>query len=113
MRIFKSENSLLVNLLGETTTLKEVVANTEDAAKEKHVPEVSLDGNVVKVQVGSVLHPMIDVHYIEVIAVETTKGFQIKYLNPGELPVAEFALHNEEFKAAYAYCNLHGLWKNK
>lgn len=113
MKIFKFENSLLVNLLGETTSLNEVVANTEDASKEKHVPEVSLDGNLVKVQVGSVLHPMVDVHYIEVIAVQTNKGFQIKYLNPGEMPVAEFMLHNEEFVCAYAYCNLHGLWKSR
>ena len=112
MKFYRNEDSLLINLLGKNTNLTEVVANTEEASLEKHIPVVELENNSVKVTVGSVLHPMIDVHYIEVIAVETTKGFQIKYLNPGELPVANFTLNDEEFVSAYAYCNLHGLWRN-
>ena len=55
---------------------------------------------------------MVDVHYIEWIAVETTKGVLRRNLLPGEAPRAEFLLaEGEELVATYAYCNLHGLWK--
>ena len=37
--------------------MKEMVANTTDAATEKHVPVVTVDGNQVTVSVGSVTHP--------------------------------------------------------
>ena len=113
MKFYRNEESLLINLLGKNTNLTEVVADTVEASFEKHIPVVEINGNEVKVVVGSVIHPMIDVHYIEVIAVETKKGFQIKYLNPGEAPVAVFNLVEDEFVSAYAYCNLHGLWRSK
>ena len=36
----------------------------------------------------------------------------MKALTPGEKPQAVFALADgEKAVAAYAYCNLHGLWK--
>ncbi len=92
--------------------MKEVVANTEDAAQEKHVPVVTRDGNSVTVNVGSVDHPMVPEHYIPFIILETNRGFQKADLKPGEAPNAVFALaEGEEPVAAYEYCNLHGLWK--
>ncbi len=57
---------------------------------------------------------MVDVHYIEWIALETTKGAQRKVLKPTDSPEATFALtSDDEVVAAYAYCNLHGLWKSE
>ncbi|WP_022749679.1 desulfoferrodoxin family protein [Lachnobacterium bovis] len=92
--------------------MKEIVANTVDAAKEKHVPDVTVDGNKVVVKVGSVEHPMQDNHYIQFIIVETTNGYQKKDLKPGEKPEAEFVLaEGEKPVGVYEYCNLHGLWK--
>lgn len=92
--------------------MKELVAGTVDAAKEKHIPEYSVEGNVVKVVVGSVEHPMQPEHFIQWVAVETNKGSQIKYLEPNTPPKAEFVLaEGEELVAVYEYCNLHGLWK--
>lgn len=89
-------------------------ANTVDASVEKHTPVVSVEGNKVIATVGSVEHPMVDVHYIEWIYVETNKGGQRKALNPGEAPKAEFVMADGEVvKAVYAYCNLHGLWKTE
>ena len=86
-------------------------ANTVDASVEKHTPVVSVEGNKVIATVGSVEHPMVDVHYIEWIYVETNKGGQRKALNPGEAPKAEFVMADGEVaKAVYAYCNLLGLW---
>lgn len=94
--------------------MTEVVAGTTDAAVEKHVPVVTVDGNIVKTVVGSVEHPMIEEHYIEWIALETEKGVQRKTLKAGDAPAAEFALTaDDKVVAAYAYCNLHGLWKSE
>ena len=94
--------------------MTEVVAGTTDAAVEKHVSVVTVDGNIVKAVVGSVEHPMIEEHYIEWIALETEKGVQRKTLKAGDAPAAEFALTaDDKVVAAYAYCNLHGLWKSE
>lgn len=93
--------------------MEELVANTVDAAKEKHVPAVSIVGNTVKVEVGSVPHPMEEKHYIQWIYLQTEHGGQRKCLNPGDEPAAVFALDNDEVIAVYEYCNLHGLWKTE
>ena len=92
--------------------MKEIVANTQEAAVEKHIPVYKVEGNIVKVEVGSTLHPMLDAHYIEWVLLETRKGNQRRVLNPGEEPKTEFALlPKDEVVAVYAYCNLHGLRK--
>ena len=94
--------------------MEEIVPNTVEAAREKHIPVATVEGNLVKVIVGEVAHPMLDVHYIEWIGLTTDKGFQIKYLKPGEDPKAEFALlEGETPLEVVAYCNLHGLWGAK
>lgn len=85
---------------------------TTDAAVEKHVPVFKVDGGKVSVQIGEVIHPMVEKHFIQWIAVETKKGAQRKTLKAGDEPKAEFALtDDDELIAVYAYCNLHGLWK--
>ncbi len=92
--------------------MDEIVPGTTDAAQEKHVPVISVDGNTVTVEVGSVEHPMLEEHYIQWISIETREGNQRKILKPGEAPKAVFALtEGDELVAAYEYCNLHGLWK--
>ena len=92
--------------------MMKLTANTTDAATEKHIPAISQTGNLVHIQVGDVIHPMEDVHYIEWIALETTDGqVQIKYLHPHEAPAATFCLvDGDKIARVYAYCNLHGLW---
>lgn len=93
--------------------MTELVPGTSDGAVEKHVPVVTVEGNTVTVMVGSVEHPMAPEHYIEWIALETAKGAQRKFLKPGEPPCAKFVLSDDDScVAAYAYCNLHGLWKS-
>ena len=91
--------------------MTELKANTTDGAKEKHVPVIERNGNVVTVRVGSAVHPMESDHYIQWIGLETDKGIQRKYLQPGDAPVASFALADETPLNAYEYCNKHGLWK--
>ena len=97
---------------GEEMT--KIIPGTTDAAKEKHVPEVKVDGNKVCVQVGAVAHPMLDAHYIEFVILETKNGYQKRDLKPGDEPKAEFILApGDEPVAVYEKCNLHGLWKTE
>ncbi len=93
--------------------MEELVANTVDASKEKHVPSVSVVGNIVKVEVGAIPHPMEEKHYIMWIYLQTEKGGQRKCLAPGEEPKAVFALEDDKVVAVYEYCNIHGLWKTE
>ena len=90
---------------------EELKAGVTDAAQEKHVPVVTKKCKQVKVDVGSVTHPMSAEHYIEWIVMETEKGYQVKYLTPTDVPACSFSLGDDKFVAVYAYCNLHGLWK--
>ena len=91
--------------------MKPLIPGTVEASREKHIPEVHVDGDVVRVAVGSVLHPMTEDHNISWVYLETDVGGQRKSLTPGSEPVVEFKLAGEKPKAVYAYCNLHGLWK--
>lgn len=94
--------------------MEELVPNTVDAATEKHVPVIEVEGNKVTVKVGSVTHPMVPEHFIQWIYLVTKQGAQRKCLAPGEEPVAVFALADgDEVVSAYEYCNLHGLWKKE
>ncbi len=88
--------------------------NTVDAANEKHVPVVKVDGNNVTIEVGSVAHPMTEKHYITWIYIQTEHGGQRKNLTPSDEPKATFALADgDKLIAAFAYCNLHGLWETR
>ena len=92
--------------------MRELVPGTTDGAAEKHVPVYTVEGNTVKVKVGSAEHPMTDAHHIEWIAIETENGNQRKELKPGDKPEATFALvPRDKVKSVYEYCNIHGLWK--
>ena len=91
----------------------EVIAGSVDASQEKHVPVVTKKCKQVKVDVGSVAHPMTAEHFIEWVLLETEQGYQIKYLTPNSAPVCEFSLAGgDKAVKVYAYCNLHGLWTN-
>ncbi len=92
--------------------MEEIVPGTTDASLEKHVPVWEVKDGKVFVTVGAAEHPMLDVHYIEWIVLQTKDGVQRKELKPGDAPKAVFALlEGDEVEAVYAYCNLHSLWK--
>lgn len=85
--------------------------NSKEAALEKHVPLIEPVEGGYKVTVGSVLHPMGETHYIQWIELNEGDKAQIRFLNPGDSPVAEFKTDAKEVTAR-EYCNLHGLWKS-
>ena len=91
-------------------SMNELVPNTVEASGEKHKPDVKVENGVVSVNVGSVNHPMEEVHWIEWVQLNTDKGSQRKFLKPGEAPNVSFLLGEDKPLAVYAYCNLHGLW---
>ena len=91
--------------------MSELIPGSVDASLEKHVPVATVSGNIVTVSIGSVAHPMTEEHYIQWVYLQTTAGGQRKCFSPGEDPTVTFALTEGEPVAAFAYCNLHGLWK--
>lgn len=119
-RIFIAEDKTLAMLINKNAAelscngapMKVLTANTTDAAQEKHVPVVEVDGNKISVKVGSVAHPMTDAHLIEWIYLQTKKGGQHRYLTASDKPEAIFFIAEDDTPlAVYEYCNLHGLWK--
>ena len=67
--------------------MKEIIPGTVEASVEKHLPVVTVEGNLVTAVVGSVEHPMVEEHFIQWVALETENGSQLKRLDkiiPGE-----------------------------
>ena len=92
--------------------MTQLIPGTVEASHEKHIPVATVSGNTVKVEIGSVAHPMVEEHYIPWVYLQTTVGGQRKNLLPGSSPSVAFALTEDEKPVAvYAYCNIHGLWK--
>lgn len=93
---------------------KELAANTSEGASEKHLPVIIREGNSVTVKSGSVEHPSSQEHFIGIIALETRCGVTVREIAPETKPEARFELIDGETPiAAYAHCNLHGLWKTE
>ena len=115
MKFYKCHSGDIIEVLvdnGTNHSREELIPNTVDAAKEKHVPVIDIDNNVLTVTVGSTLHPMTEAHYINFVLVVTNMGVKRVDLTPDAYPIAIFALlDGEEVLEVYAYCNLHGLWK--
>ena len=100
------------NISCDGSPMKKFIANTTDAAQEKHIPEVKVEGKKILVQVGSVAHPMTAEHWIQWIYLQTKKGGQYRHLKPTDKPEANFVVQDDdEPVAVYEFCNLHGLWK--
>ena len=90
--------------------MKLLVANTVDAAKEKHVPVIEKTATGVTVKVGSAPHPMEEKHYIEWIEIIADGKAYRQFLKPGDAPEATFDIQADKIEAR-EHCNIHGLWK--
>ena len=89
--------------------MQELIPNTVDASNEKHVPVVTrIDDCSIKVEVGSVPHPMLPKHHIAFIYLETENGGIRVDLT--DKPEAVICTCSNKPVAVYEYCNLHGLW---
>lgn len=93
--------------------MKKLDPKTGDAGTEKHTPVIeNIDGGI-RVNVGSVEHPMEEKHHIGFIEVLTENTVLRAELKPDQKPQAEFAVAPSEVIEVRSYCNLHGLWKDK
>lgn len=101
--ILKNNNKILCC----NEEMKELKANSVDAAFEKHVPNIEINDNKIKIFVN---HVMEDDHYIEWIALESEKCLLVKKLKPNMEATVEFDFIKDS--CIYSYCNKHGLWKN-
>jgi superoxide reductase len=94
--------------------MRKLEPNTTDAAKEKHVPVIEKNGNVVKVKVGSVPHPMEAKHYIlfiELLAGD--KVYRHDFKKGDTIAEATFLVDGSGPMVAREFCNLHGFWAAK
>lgn len=84
--------------------------NIIDVDEETHLLIVRKIGNFIKVSIGKKPHPMIDIHFISLIILETNKKIQFQRLKPGDIPVIDFLVTDqEELVKVYAYCTVHSL----
>ncbi|MCL2085668.1 desulfoferrodoxin [Candidatus Saccharibacteria bacterium] len=86
--------------------------NTVDGVGEKHVPVIERDGDKVTVKIGSAPHPMLPEHHIMFVAIRYGDHCQMQHLKVSGEPQAEFVVSGNDEITAYAYCNIHGLWKS-
>ena len=88
-----------------------LVANSQDAATEKHVPVYERVEDEIVVKVGEIEHPMEKDHYIKWIAqVSDNQTTRIR-LYPEQDTTVRFKYIPDSI--LYAYCNKHGLWKTE
>lgn len=92
--------------------MERLQAASTDGSPEKHVPEYETLEHKVRIQIGSVPHPMEEAHHIAWVELVTNKGIHRRYLYPKDSPTVCFALGKNELPIrVYAYCNIHGLWQ--
>jgi len=81
-----------------------LISNSEQG---EHTPIIRKIGNFVTISVDK-SHPIIDVHHISVIVMETNKGYQIKHLKINEEAKVSYILDNQEdIVNIYVFCNVH------
>ena len=88
-----------------------LIEKTDDEGKEKHVPIINNNDEMLAVKVGSVTHPMKEEHHIEWIELLAENKICRKYLSPGDEPIVKFKSSSDSYTVR-AYCNIHLLWKS-
>ena len=97
-------------------TMKLLKACASDGAAEKHVPVIEReeDGHHITVRVGSAPHPMTDEHYIDFVLLAYGDRFDFVKFDDESEAVTRFCIKDNSIPlTAFAFCNLHALWKAK
>ena len=97
------------NILCCGKKMQKMIANSTDAATEKHVPAYEKIEDEIVVRVGEVEHPMEKDHYIMWIAQISDNRTTFVRLYPKQSTETRFPYIPGSI--LYAYCNKHGLWK--
>ncbi|MCZ9147238.1 desulfoferrodoxin family protein [Escherichia albertii] len=110
--------------------------DTDTPLAKEHRPQMTISGgfesNTLSVCTGMPPHSMTEEHHLAWIYIYTFQGGQFKFLQPGDIPEATFALAEKDAYVycdrrlckgskckfnckrgftAYCWCNQHGLWK--
>ena len=92
------DSSVNITCCGEV--MEEIIANTTEAATEKHIPVYTENENEVTITVGETIHPMEENHYIKWIHLETNKGNYHFNWKPGMEPTIKC---KKDEKRLYSY----------
>jgi superoxide reductase len=86
---------------------------TSGTGEEKHVPVLKKTEEGVVVQVGEIPHPMDENHCIEWVELVADGETYLKFLEPGDQPMAEFPVDPDRVQEIRVrqYCSIHGLWE--
>lgn len=94
--------------------MKELIENNDESVNiEKHIPFVVEKDNKIKIQIGEIIHPKEEKHYIQFVSIETKNKVFTKFIKPNEEPVFELDCKIENIDKILSYCNIHGLWVKK
>lgn len=91
--------------------MEKLVEKNQEEGFEKHLPVIEKRGNLIKIKVGDVLHPMEDAHFIEWIEIIEDGVSYRKVLSPGQSPEMQMEVGGGEIFVR-SFCNIHGLWKS-
>ena len=107
---FLQSSGVPVMCCGQKMT--ELVPDSTDAAQEKHVPVVTVEGSMVECQ-GGLRPPSHDPRALYPVGGPGDhRGLSNQIPGARSGPGGQIALApGDRVKAAYAYCNLHGLWR--
>lgn len=93
--------------------MTEVTPKVTEEKNEKHTPLIAREGDTVRITVGPAdnRHPMEKDHAIAWVCLVTNEGSHRKTLRPDGKAEAHFPLSKGEKPiAAFAYCNVHGVF---
>jgi superoxide reductase len=91
--------------------MEKLVEKSQEEGLEKHLPVIERNGNIIKIKIGQIPHPMEEEHYIEWIEATVGNIVYKKFLKPMQAPEMQIEAGEGEV-VARAFCNVHGLWKN-
>jgi desulfoferrodoxin len=91
--------------------MEKLVGKNQEEGLEKHLPVIERSGNIIKIKIGQIAHPMEEEHYIEWIEAIVGGIVYKKFLKPMQAPEMQIEAGEGEI-IVRSFCNVHGLWKN-
>lgn len=111
-QIIAKVNDTNVKVVCCNEEMQQLIPGTVEASREKHIPVYHVENQILKINIGSINHPMTEAHLIEWVFVQTSKKNIRVALHANMEPTVNILLENDEkVEKVLSYCNLHGLWE--
>jgi superoxide reductase len=102
------DHGMPMTCCGEETHV--LIKNNDAADSKMHRANIKKIGNFVTIEVGDD-HPMMEIHHIQYLFLETNQGFQFKDVSQLPKAKADFILaKGEDILNVHVFCNIHLLW---